>query len=110
MQEPYNEFKEDSKNEEKFKNFAKNVDFSNNNFLSDKKDDKIKTYNMFYNYKVRTGGNITVKEYLKDIKRKKEKEKENKLLKSVRLHFKANSKIIHDLTISLDDIKKKYNY
>ena len=110
MQEPYNEFKEDSKNEEKFKNFAKNVDFSNNNFLSDKKDDKIKTYNMFYNYKVRTGGNIPVKEYLKDIKRKKEKEKENKLLKSVRLHFKANSKIIHDLTISLDDIKKKYNY
>ena len=110
MEEPYNEFKEDAKNEEKFKNFAKNVDFSNNLFLTDKKDGKIKTFNMFYNYKVRVGGDIPIKEYLKDLKRKKEKEAENKLLKSVRLHFKANSRIIHDLTISLDDIKKKYNY
>ena len=41
---------------------------------------------------------------------KKEKEKELKLLNSVRKHFSNNERIIHNLTISLDDIKKKYNY
>ena len=111
MEEPYNEFKEDSKNEENFREFAKNVDFSNRGFISkDKKDDKINTINMAYSFKVSLGRDIPVKEYIMKMKRKKEKENEIKILKSVRLHFKANSKIIHNLTISLDDIKKKYNY
>ena len=110
MEEPYNEFKESSKNEEKFKKFAKNVDFSNLLFSNHKKHDKINSNNMIYNYKIGYGGNIPIKDYLKKIKKKKEKEKENKILKSVRKNFKANSKVIHNLTISLDDIKKKYNY
>ena len=112
IQEPYNEFKEDSKHEENFQNFAKNVDFSNLNTISskDKKNDKINTINMAYSFKVSLGSNVPVKEFIKKFKKKKEKEKENKLLKSVRKNFKINSKIIHNLTISLDDIKKKYNY
>ena len=110
MEEPYNEFKEDSKNEENFQNFAKNVDFSNfNSSLKSKKNDKINNINMAFSFKVSLGGNVPVKEYIKKLKKKKEKEKENKILDSVRLNFKANSKIIHNLTISLDDIKKKYN-
>ena len=111
MEEPYNEFKEDSKNEENFQNFAKNVDFSNyNSSLKSKKNDKINNINMAFSFKVSLGGNVPVKEYIKKLKKKKEKEKENKILDSVRSNFKANSKIIHNLTISLDDIKKKYNY
>ena len=112
MQEPYNEFKEDSKNEENFQNFAKNVDFSNFNAITskDKKKDKINNFNMAYSFKVSIGSDVPVKEYIKKFKKNKEKEKENKLLKSVRKNFKINSKIIHNLTISLDDIKKKYNY
>ena len=112
MQEPYNEFKEDSKNEENFQNFAKNVDFSNFKSITkkDKKNDKINNFNMAYSFKVSLGGNVPVKEYIKKFKKKKEKEKENKLLKSIRKNFRENSKIIRNLTISLDNIKKKYNY
>ena len=111
IEEPYDEFKEDSKKEEDFQNFAKNVDFSNKALSSqDKRKDKINTINMAYTFRVGFEANVPVKEFLKKFKRKKEKEKENKILKSVRLHFNTNSKIIHNLTISLDDIKKKYNY
>ena len=112
MQEPYNEFKEDSKNEEIFQNFAKNVDFSNFKAISskDKKNDKINNFNMAYSFKVSLGGNVPVKDFIKKFKKKKEKEKENKLLKSIRINFGTNSKIIRNLTISLDSIKKKYNY
>ena len=111
IEESYDEFKEDSKKEEDFQNFAKNVDFSNKALSSqDKRKDKINTINMAYTFRVGFEANVPVKEFLKKFKRKKEKEKENKILKSVRLHFNTNSKIIHNLTISLDDIKKKYNY
>ena len=112
MQEPYNEFKEDSKNEENFQNFAKNVDFSNFKTISskDKKNDKLNNFNMAYSFKFSLGRNVPVKEYIKKFKKNKEKEKENKLLKSIRKNFGTNSRIIHNLTISLDSIKKKYNY
>ena len=109
--EPYDEFKDDPKQEENFKNFAKNVDFSNKALSSQNRiKDKMNTINMAYTFKVGFEANIPVKEYIKKLKKKKEKEKENKILKSVRLHFNTNSKIIHNLTISLDDIKKKFNY
>ena len=72
--------------------------------------EKMNTINMAYTFRVWFEANVHVKDFLKKFKRKKEKEKENKILKSVRLHFNTNSKIIHNLTISLDDIKKKYNY
>ena len=111
IEEPYNEFKEDSKNKESFNNFAKRVDFSNKAFVSkDKKNDNINTLNMAYSFKFSLGGNIPVKDYIKKMIHKKEKEKELKLLNSVRKHFSNNERIIHNLTISLDDIKKKYNY
>ena len=111
IEEPYNEFKEDSKNVEHFNDFAKNVDFSNMAFVSKgKRGDKINTNSMAYSYKIGLDANLPVKEFIKKFKRKKEKEKENKILKSVRVNFNMNSKIIHNLTISLDDIKKKYNY
>jgi len=65
---------------------------------------------MAYSFKVSLGGNVPVKDFIKKFKKKKEKEKENKLLKSIRINFGTNSKIIRNLTISLDSIKKKYNY
>ena len=61
-------------------------------------------------FKIRLGNNIPIREYIKKMKKKKEKEKEQKILKSVKFQFKKNSKIIHNLTISLDGIKRKYNY
>ena len=111
IEEPYNEFKEDSRNEEKFNKFAKNVDFSKKISLSLKSNinDNINSMNMA-SFKIRLGNNIPIREYIKKMKKKKEKEKEQKILKSVKFQFKKNSKIIHNLTISLDGIKRKYNY
>jgi hypothetical protein len=94
----------------------KNVDFSDMRGFSPKSNHKVKTrikgnsFNLAFSLKSRMEKTLPIKEFLHNIELIKEKEKEKKFLKYIRNNFKKNIKVIHNLTISLDNIKKKYNY
>jgi hypothetical protein len=51
----------------------------------------------------------SIKEFIRDISRKKEEERERKYGKNIRQQFKANSKIIEKLGMNLDNLKSSGN-
>jgi hypothetical protein len=110
------ELKEDIKNTGNYNELAKNVDFSDVKSFSPRDNhrvnNRIKTnsFNLVFRYKSKLQKNVPVKEFLKGLEKIKEKQNENKFLTTVRKNFKNNFRVIHNLTIDLDHIKKKYNY
>ena len=111
------ELKEDMKSTGKYSNdIPKNVDFSDIKGFSPKNNHKVNnklkgaSFNLAFSFKSRFEQNLPIKDFLLNIEKLKEKEKEAKFLKYIRKNFKKNIKHIHNLTISLDNIKKKYNY
>ena len=115
IKEEFFELKEDIKNTGNYNELAKNVDFSDIKSFSPRDNhrvNKIKTnsFNFVFKYKSKLQKNVPIKEFLKGLDKIKEKQNENKFLTSVRKNFKKNFRVIHNLTIDLDHIKKKYNY
>jgi len=116
MKEELFELKEDIKNTGNYNELAKNVDFSDVKTFSPidnhRVNNRIKTnsFNLLFRYKSKLQKNVPVREFLKGLEKIKEKQNENKYLTSVRKNFKKNFRVIHNLTIDLDHIKKKYNY
>ena len=115
IKEEFFELKEDIKNTGNYNELAKNVDFSDVKSFSPRDNhrvNKIKTnsFNFVFKYKSKLQKNVPIKEFLKGLDKIKEKQNENKFLTSVRKNFKKNFRVIHNLTIDLDHIKKKYNY
>ena len=115
IKEEFFELKEDIKNTGNYNELAKNVDFSDIKSFSPRHNhrvNKIKTnsFNFVFKYKSKLQKNVPIKEFLKGLDKIKEKQNENKFLTSVRKNFKKNFRVIHNLTIDLDHIKKKYNY
>ena len=117
MKEELLELKEDMQNTKKYNNDSpKNVDFSDIHRFSPKSNHKVQkrikgnSYNLAFSVKSRLERDLPIKEFLYNIEKIKEKEKEKKFFKYIRTNFKKNIKVIHNLTISLDNIKKKYNY
>ena len=116
MKEELQELKEDMKGNGKYNDLPKNVDFSDVKGFSPKSNHKIinkikgTSFNLAFSYKTRFEKNMPIKDFLNNLEVIKEKEKEKKFLKYIRKNFKKNIKVIHNLTISLDNIKKKYNY
>ena len=110
------ELREDIKNTGNYNELAKNVDFSDVKSFSPRDNHRVKnklktnTFNLVFRYKSKLQKNVPVKEFLKGLEKIKEKQNENKYLTSVRKNFKKNFRVIHNLTIDLDHIKKKYNY
>ena len=117
MKEELLQLKEDMQNTKKYNNDSpKNVDFSDIHRFSPKSNHKVQkrikgnSYNLAFSVKSRLERDLPIKEFLYNIEKIKEKEKEKKFFKYIRTNFKKNIKVIHNLTISLDNIKKKYNY
>ena len=115
IKEEFFELKEDIKNTGNYNELAKNVDFSDVKSFSPRDNhrvNKIKTnsFNFVFKYKSKLQKNVPIKEFLKGLDKIKEKQNENKFLTTVRKNFKNNFRVIHNLTIDLDHIKKKYNY
>jgi hypothetical protein len=110
------ELKEDIKNAGNYNELAKNVDFSDVKSFSPRDNHRINnriknnSFNLVFRYKSKLQKNVPVKEFLKVLEKIKEKQNENKFLTTVRKNFKNNFRVIHNLTIDLDHIKKKYNY
>ena len=110
------ELKEDIKNTGNYNELAKNVDFSDVKSFSPRDNHRINnriknnSFNLVFRYKSKLQKNVPVKEFLKGLEKIKEKQNENKFLTTVRKNFKNNFRVIHNLTIDLDHIKKKYNY
>ena len=66
--------------------------------------------NLAFSFKSRLQKNVPIKEFIQRLEKVKEKEKEDKYLKNIRKNVKNNFRVIHNLTINLEHIKKKYNY
>jgi hypothetical protein len=116
IKEEFFELKEDIKNTGNYNELTKNVDFSDVKSFSPRDNHRVNnriktnTFNLVFKYKSKLQKNVPVKEFLKGLEKIKEKQNENKFLTSVRKNFKKNFRVIHNLTIDLDHIKKKYNY
>ena len=116
MKEELFELKEDMQSNDKYSDIPKNVDFSDVKRFSPNNNYKVKnrikgsSFNLAFSYKSKKENNLPIKDFLHNLEVIKEKEKEKKYLKYIRKNFKKNIKVIHNLTISLDCIKKKYNY
>ena len=110
------ELKEDMKNVANYHELIKKVDFSDVRRFSPKsnhkvtKKDKGSSINLAFSFKTRLEKNVPIKEFLKNLEIIKEKEREKKFIKFIRSNFKKNNRHIHNLTVSLEHIKKKYNY
>ena len=110
------ELKEDIKNAGNYNELVKNVDFSDVKSFSPRDNHRVKNrirnnaFNLVFKYKSKLQKNVPVKEFLKGLEKIKEKQNENKFLTTVRKNFKNNFRVIHNLTIDLEHIKKKYNY
>lgn len=116
MKEELLELKEDMKNVAGYHDLIKKVDFSDIRRFSPKNNHKVKnkvkgsSINLAFSFKTRLEQNLPIKEFLQNLEKIKEKEREKKFIKFVRSNFKKNNRQIHNLTVSLDHIKKKYNY
>ena len=116
IKEELTQLKEDMKSTGKFNDMPKNVDFSDVKGFSAKDNYKSKnrlkgaSFNLAFSFKSRMETTIPIKDFLNNLDKLKQKQKEKKFLKYIRSSFKKNIKTIHNLTISLDNIKKKYNY
>ena len=110
------ELKEDMKNIAKYHELIKKVDFSDVRRFSPKNNHKVtkkvkgSSINLAFSFKTRLEQNVPIKEFLKNLEIIKEKEREKKFIKFIRSNFKKNNRHIHNLTVSLEHIKKKYNY
>ena len=116
MKEELLELNEDMKNVAGYHDLIKKVDFSDIRRFSPKNNHKVKnkvkgsSINLAFSFKTRLEQNLPIKEFLQNLEKIKEKEREKKFIKFVRSNFKKNNRQIHNLTVSLDHIKKKYNY
>ena len=109
-------FKEDIKlmsEEEKRNNYDYMIEFMKNNTkIQRKKDVKSVPYKIYFSYYDQSRNNIhkSVKEYVRNIWRIKEEERERKYYKNVRNKFEANRKLMMQLGMNLDNLnnsKKK---
>lgn len=116
MKEELIELKEDMKNVGNYNEFVKKVDFSDIRHFSPRNNHKVKkrikgsSFNIAFSFRTRLEKNLPIKEFIQSLEKMKEKEKEKKFLKIIRKNFKKNIKHIHNLTVSLENIKKKYKY
>ena len=116
MKEELVDMKDNIKSIDEYYEMAKHVDFSDFKSFSPEDNHIIKTrvkpssYNLAFSYKTRFQKNVPVKDFIKSLEKIKEKEREKKYIKNTRSIVKKNFRVIHNLTINLDYIKKKYNY
>jgi hypothetical protein len=110
------QLKKDVQNTGNYTELAKQVDFSDFKSFSPEDNHKVRkrvkpnSINLAFSFKSRLQKNVPIKEFIQSIEKVKEKEKEDKYLKKTRKTFKNNFRVIHNLTINLEHIKKKYNY
>jgi len=109
-------FKEDLKlmaEDEKKNNYEYMIKFMKNNTkIQRKKDSKSVPYKIYFSYYDQSRNNIhkSVKEYVRNIWRIKEEEREQKYFRNVRNKFEANRKLMMQLGMNLDNLinsKKK---
>jgi hypothetical protein len=109
-------FKEDIKlmsEDEKRNNYDYMIQFMKNNTkIQRKKDSKSVPYKIYFSYYDKSRNNIhkSVKEYVRNIWRIKEEERERKYFNNVRHKFEANRKLMMQLGMNLDNLinsKKK---
>ena len=116
MEKELIDLKEVSKSIEKFNEMAKKVDFSDFKSFSPRDNQLIKirkkptSYNLAFSYKTRYLKNVPVREFIQSIDELKDKKKQKRLVKNIRAHVKNNFRVIHNLAINLEHLKKKYNY
>ena len=116
MKEELIELKEDMKNVGNYNDLIKKVDFSDIRHFSPRNNHKVKnrvkgsSFNLAFSFRTRLEQNLPIKEFIQSLEKMKEKEREKKFLKIIRKNFTKNIKHIHNLTVSLDNIKKKYKY
>ena len=110
------QLKNDVQNIGNYIEMAKHVDFSDFKTFSPEDNHKVRkrvkpnSMNLAFSFKSRLQKDVPVKEFIQSLEKAKEKEKENKYLKNIRKNVKNNFRVIHNLTINLEHIKKKYNY
>ena len=110
------QLQKDVQNIGNYTDMAKQVDFSDFKSFSPEDNHKVRkrikpnSMNLAFSFKSRLQKNVPIKEFIQSIEKVKEKEKEDKYLKNIRKNFKNNFRVIHNLTINLEHIKKKYNY
>ena len=110
------DLKDVSKSIENFNEMAKKVDFSDFRPFSPSDNQVIKikqkptSYNLAFSYKTRYLKSEPIKEFIRSLDKLKENKKEKRSVKNIRANVKKNFRVIHNLTINLDHIKKKFNY
>ena len=109
------QLKQDVQNIGNYTELAKHVDFSDFKSFSPEdnhKRNRVKpnSTNLAFSFKSRLEKNVPIKEFIRSLEKVKEKEKEDKYIKNIRKNVKNNFRVIHNLTINLEHIKKKYNY
>ena len=110
------ELQNDVQNIGNYTEMAKHVDFSDFKTFSPEDNHKVRkrvkpnSMNLAFSFKSRLQKNVPVKEFIQNIEKVKEKEKEEKYIKNIRKNVKNNFRVIHNLTINLEHIKKKFNY
>ena len=108
------QLQKDVQNIGNYSELAKHVDFSDFKTFSPEDNHKVRkrvkpnSMNLAFSFKLKK--NVPVKEFIQNLEKVKEKEKEDKYIKNIRKNFKNNFRVIHNLTINLEHIKKKYNY
>ena len=116
MEKELIDLKDVSKSIENFNEMAKKVDFSDFRPFSPSDNQVIKikqkstSYNLAFSYKTRYLKNEPIKEFIRSLDKLKENKKEKRSVKNIRANVKKNFRVIHNLTINLDHIKKKFNY
>ena len=110
------QLQKDVQNIGNYTEMAKHVDFSDFKTFSPEDNHKVRkrvkpnSMNLAFSFKSRLQKDVPVKEFIQSLEKVKEKEKEDKYLKNIRKNVKNNFRVIHNLTINLEHIKKKYNY
>lgn len=110
------ELQKDVQNIGNYTEMAKQVDFSDFKSFSPEDNHKVKkrvkpsSMNLAFSFKSRLQKDVPIKEFIQNLEKVKEKEKEDKYLKNIRKNVKNNFRVIHNLTVNLEHIKKKYNY
>jgi hypothetical protein len=110
------QLQKDVQNIGNYTEMAKHVDFSDFKTFSPEDNHKVRkrvkpnSMNLAFSFKSRLQKNVPIKEFIQSLEKVKEKEKEDKYLKNIRKNVKNNFRVIHNLTINLEHIKKKYNY